>query len=115
MLDLLTAQRQGICPVCGGYGGRPVPGDYPEYYEYTEHDCEGSCEKCWCPGCHDGWSGPKEMGGEAFGSWEAYDRVRSLSVSDNQGTTDDLLFDSVTPASDYPAIESEKETNNGKA
>jgi hypothetical protein len=85
MVDIPTAKHHGVCPVCEGYGGRSLDGlTNAEYLDYTEHDCEGSCAKCWCSGCHDGWSGPAEMGEEAFGSWEAYELVQSLGVGPNQ-------------------------------
>jgi len=72
MVDLPTAERHGVCPVCEGYGG----GEAPEGHENA--DCQGSCPKCWCPGCHDG----NEMtsGWDPCGSWEAYQAVQKLEA-----------------------------------
>jgi hypothetical protein len=82
MVNNTTAKHHGVCPICEGYGGRDAIEDDP--CERDNSTCEGSCPKCWCPGCHDGWSGPKEMGSEAFGSWEAYELVQSVGDDQSQ-------------------------------
>ncbi len=76
MVDIPTAKQHGICPICEGYGGRDAMDDDP--CERDDSTCAGSCPKCWCPGCHDGWSGGD------FGSREAYDLVQRLVVDANQ-------------------------------
>ena len=61
-LDLPTAKNHGVCPCCEGYGGCDGPDPC------VDNDlCRGSCEQCWCPGCHDGRGVP-----ERCGSWRAY-------------------------------------------
>lgn len=92
MVDVATAERQGVCPVCEGYGGAKVD---PEECANDEHHPLHSCEKCWCEGCHDGLiavltpegmtyramelSGfePEELSG-SFGAWE---HVREFTES----------------------------------
>jgi hypothetical protein len=69
MVDVATAQDDGVCPTCEGYGGAPATAgeDCPNEF------CMGSCSSCWCPGCHDGnVECPLPESEERSGSWEAY-------------------------------------------
>jgi hypothetical protein len=66
MVDVHTAERHGVCPVCEGYCG---------------NDEDDSCR---CPGCQDGWVGDPASARAFYiapedypGSWPSYLAVQA--------------------------------------